>query len=245
MLRPISLSFTGIACKRLTLCERGVCIKTIIKGLSVLLVLFVLSSCAGKQEVPTEITETTTFVDDTEYFLPVDEYSSERTEVITHVVIHFMSAIVNHPDEPYNMEHIRNNFLEYNFSAHYVIDREGIVYPFIPEARNAWHAGKGTWKEFTDNMNSRSIGIELLGIGKYEEMKQYITKSDYNKIDPADIGFTDEQYASLDLLLNDIFARNPGIGKDRDHVIGHNEYSPRKTDPGALFDWSRLTFVND
>ena len=154
-----------------------------------------------------------------------------------------MSAIVNHPEAPYNMENIRNIFFESNSSTHYVIDREGTVYACIPEARNAWHAGKGTWMEFTDNMNSRSIGIEMLGIGTYDEMQQYITKPDYKKIDPCDIGFTNEQYESLDTLLNDIFTRNPGIAKDRNHVIGHCEYSSRKTDPGSLFEWSRLTSI--
>lgn len=204
------------------------------------------ASCAGNSGVPPKVVETTqtpTTADNIEYFLPVDEYSSERTEKITHVVLHFMSAIVNHPKDPYNMENIRNIFFESNSSTHYVIDRKGTVYACIPESRNAWHAGKGTWMEFTDNMNSRSIGIEMLAIGTYDEMQHYITKTDYKKIDSTFIGFTNEQYASLDTLLSDIFIRNPGIVKDRNHVIGHAEYSPRKTDPGILFNWNNLTSI--
>ena len=213
--------------------------------------ILLLSSCTENSNDPTKVLETTEvlgtteLVDDTDYFLPVEDYSSVRTEVITHVVIHFMSAVVSQPEDPYNITTIKNIFLDNNISTHYLIDREGVVYPCIPEARNAWHAGKGTWKEFTDNMNSRSIGIELLGIGTYEEMKEYILKPDYKKIDSAFIGFTQAQYDALDNLLTDIFARNPNIVQDRDHVIGHSEYSPWKTDPGSLFDWEKLSFVND
>ena len=30
------------------------------------------------------------------------------------------------------------------------------------------------------------------------------------------------------------------IPLDRQHVIGHEEYNPKKNDPGELFDWSRI-----
>ncbi len=229
----------------LGLSKGGASIKIIIKIIATVLVFFLLTSCTGKTNEFTETSEIKASEDDIDYFLPVEEYSSERTEAITHVVIHFMSAVVSHPDDPYNINYIRSIFIENNISTHYLIDRKGLVYVCIPEARNAWHAGKGTWKEFTDNMNSRSIGIELLGIGTYDEMKDYITKTDYKKIDSDSIGFTQAQYDSLNNLLNDIFVRNPKIIPDRNHVIGHCEYSPQRSDPGTLFDWSKLTFAAD
>lgn len=218
-------------------------IKILVKTIAAVLTFFLLTSCAGKSNNPAESSETKASADEIDYFLPVEEYSSVRTEAITHILIHFMSAAVTHPEDPYNMAYIRGVFSENNTSAHYLIDRNGFVYACIPEARNAWHAGKGTWGEFKDNMNSRSIGIELMGIGTYEEMKGYILKPDYKKIDPGSIGFTQAQYVSLNELLNDIFARNPKIIADRNHVIGHCEYNPRRTDPGSLFDWSKLTFT--
>ncbi len=205
---------------------------------------FLLTSCAGKSNESAKTSETKVTADDIDYFLSVEEYSSVRTEAITHILIHFMSAAVTHPEDPYNMVYIRNVFTESNTSAHYLIDRSGLVYACIPEARNAWHAGKGTWGEFKDNMNSRSIGIELMGIGTYEEMKVYILEPDYKKIDPGFIGFTQAQYDSLNKLLKDIFARNPKIIADRNHVIGHCEYNSRRTDPGSLFDWSKLSFAD-
>ena len=39
--------------------------------------------------------------------------------------------------------------------------------------------------------------------------------------------------------MEDICSRY-GIPMDRQHVIGHEEYSSHKTDPGQLFDWSKL-----
>lgn len=82
-----------------------------------------------------------------------------------------------------------------------------------------------------------------MAIGTEKEMSTMLSSSAYKKINPENIGYTDAQYKSLKLLLNDILKRNPGIEKNRIHIIGHDEYAPgRKTDPGSLFDWSRLGF---
>jgi len=27
---------------------------------------------------------------------------------------------------------------------------------------------------------------------------------------------------------------------DREHIIGHEAYSPQKADPGEMFDWNKL-----
>ena len=53
------------------------------------------------------------------------------------------------------------------------------------------------------------------------------------------IGFTDAQYDALSVLVEDICSRYQ-IPMDRAHIIGHEEYSPQKQDPGQLFDWSRI-----
>src|SRR3954454_2790691 len=49
-------------------------------------------------------------------------------------------------------------------SAHYTIDEDGTVYAHVPEARRAWHAGVSHWAG-VDNINSRSLGIELVNPG--------------------------------------------------------------------------------
>lgn len=158
------------------------------------------------------------------------------------VMLHFCSAVVNHPDDPYNMEYVRQTFIDADVSIHYIIDREGIVHCYIPEDRTAWHAGPGTWKDdksFTNTMNLYAIGIELVGIGSYEDMKGYMEKWQYDALPEEWIGYTDEQYTALKDLLEDISQRN-NIPLDREHIIGHEEYNPKKTDPGELFDWDRI-----
>lgn len=179
----------------------------------------------------------------TDDLLPVEEYSDPREEDVTHIVVHFMSAVRDHRENPYDWAAVRQTLVDGGVSAHYAIGRDGTIYRLIPEDRVAWHAGKGSWQgdeRYTDRMNRYSIGIELLGIGTEEEMAAYLTPEEYAQIPQELRGFTDEQYASLQALIDDIRRRHPGIAYDRDHILGHDEYAPRKSDPGALFDWSRL-----
>ena len=179
----------------------------------------------------------------TEYYLgEILDYSWEQTAKPEFVMIHFCSAVVNHPDNPYNHEDVRQTFIDAGVSIHYIIDREGEIFCYIPEDRSAWHAGRGTWNNdeaYTNKMNVYSIGIELMGIGTQEEMSIYMTKANYNKLKREWIGFTDAQYDSLKDLVADICQRND-IPLDRNHVIGHDQYNPKKNDPGDLFDWSRI-----
>jgi len=76
-------------------------------------------------------------------------------------------------------------------------------------------------------------------MGSMSDMAPYLTKSEYKALDQSLMGFTDAQYDALKLLVADICRRN-NIPLDRQHVIGHEEYNPRKNDPGELFDWSRI-----
>lgn len=177
-----------------------------------------------------------------DYLLPQDDFSRPRTEKAELVMIHFTSAVVVSRDDPYNMETVRSIFEDYQLSVHYIIDRDGVVRCYVPEDRIAWHAGKGTWngdEKYTDKLNEYAIGIELVAIGSQGDMAQYLTAEEYDRLDDSLKGFTDAQYASLGKLVKDICSRND-IPFDREHVIGHEEYSPAKTDPGELFDWERL-----
>lgn len=170
------------------------------------------------------------------------DFSWEQEFPPEYVMIHFCSAVVNHRDDPFNMEYVRQTFIDADVSIHYILDRDGTIYCYVPEDRSAWHAGKGTWlgdEKYTNKMNLYSIGIEVVGIGSQEDMSIYLSKAAYNALPAEYKGFTEAQYTSLKLLVEDICKRN-GIALDRDHVIGHQEYSPKKNDPGQLFDWSRI-----
>ncbi len=173
---------------------------------------------------------------------PLDDFSWEREYAPEIIMVHFTSAVVEHPDDPYNMSYVRQTFVDYELSIHYIIDRDGTVYSYIPEDRVAWHAGKGEYEgeeRYVNAMNKYAIGIELLGIGSQRDMAAYLTPDEYASLDTSLIGFTDKQYTSLRELVVDISERN-GIPLDREHIIGHSDYSKTRTDPGELFEFDRV-----
>lgn len=105
-------------------------------------------------------------------------------------------------------------------SAHYLIAETGRVIALVPEAMRAWHAGAGAWGA-VDDVNSRSIGIELANTGTAP--------------------FPDPQMRALIALLADLRGRWP-IPPER--VIGHSDMAPgRKQDPGPRFDWRRVALA--
>jgi N-acetyl-anhydromuramyl-L-alanine amidase AmpD len=173
--------------------------------------------------------------------------SKIRTKQVTHVLIHFISNAAIKPQHPYHVQEIYRIFVNSGTSSHYMIARDGTIYLLVDENQVAFHAGKGELPglpAYKNKMNEYSIGIELLGIGTRNEMLPMMSESTYHLISSKNIGYTDAQYHSLNILLNKIFKHHPSIKKDRKHIIGHDEYAPnRKTDPGKLFDWSRLWFI--
>ena len=174
--------------------------------------------------------------------MPLSEYSWERKYVPEFVMIHFTSAVVEHRDDPYNEDHLRALFTENEVSTHYLIDREGTVHCYVPEDRVAWHAGAGEWlgdPRYTNTMNEYAIGIELAAIGSETDMEKYLPDGAYETLDSVLIGFTDAQYTALTGLVADLCTRY-SIPADREHIIGHDDYSTEKHDPGELFDWSRI-----
>jgi AmpD protein len=100
-------------------------------------------------------------------------------------------------------------------SAHFLIAREGQLVQFVGCAERAWHAGESVF-EGRARCNDFSIGVELEGTDT--------------------LAFTDAQYEVLARLARALFAAYPLRA-----VRGHSDVSgPRKTDPGAAFDWQRF-----
>ena len=219
--------------------------------------LMILCACGGSSPAtdPTTMSETSPAPTDApaapvyvyenaleDYLLPLENFSSERTSDPEFVMSHFTSAVVNHRDDPYNIQYVREIFVDYGVSVHYIIERDGTVRCYIPEDRVAWHAGKGEFAndpKYTNKMNQYAIGIEVLAIGSQEDMSIYLTEKEYQGLDDAFKGYTQAQYDALQLLVADLCSRYD-IPMDRSHVIGHEEYSASKTDPGELFDWGKI-----
>jgi N-acetylmuramoyl-L-alanine amidase len=61
---------------------------------------------------------------------------------------------------------------EYNDSAHLLIGRNGEIVQFVPFNLRARHAGGGRWYDVPGNMNSWSLGIELLNAADLDENDQ-------------------------------------------------------------------------
>jgi N-acetylmuramoyl-L-alanine amidase len=106
-------------------------------------------------------------------------------------------------------------------SCHYVALEDGGIVQMVPEAKRAWHAGAGRWKN-DDDINAASIGIEIVNRGH-----------DFDYPD-----FPDTQIAAVIALCRDIVSRN---AIHPTSVIAHSDMAPsRKIDPGEKFPWERL-----
>jgi AmpD protein len=105
-------------------------------------------------------------------------------------------------------------------SAHFLIARDGDLTQFVACAQRAWHAGESVF-EGRPRCNDFSLGIELEGTDT--------------------LAYTDAQYDVLARLGRTLFAAYPLRA-----VRGHSDVSaPRKTDPGAAFDWPRFARALD
>ncbi len=177
----------------------------------------------------------------TKYYLDLYELSMIREAPAEYVMLHFCSDVLNNRTYPYGMEAIRRTLIKNKASINYIVARNGEIYCYIPEQRVAFHAGKGSYgdEKYTDSMDEYSIGISLVAIGSKNDMKGYLSSSKYNSVSSSLIGFTDEQYEALSLLLKDI-AERWDIPLDREHIIGHSDYNSAKREPGELFDWERV-----
>lgn len=108
-------------------------------------------------------------------------------------------------------------------SCHYFVFENGHVLQLVPEARRAWHAGRGHWAREED-INSCSIGIEIAHPGH----------------DAADAlpPWPEVQINATLQLCRDICQRH-AIAPER--VLAHSDIAPgRKRDPGETFDWRRF-----
>lgn len=160
---------------------------------------------------------------------------------IRYIMLHAISDAAANPTTPFELARIEAIFRDNQVESHYVIDRAGQIYRFVPDNRMARHAGRGLWADdplLTNNMNRYAIGIELLGIGSSREMLPVIGSNSDALVRPEDRGFTEEQYAALNLLLDHLMGR---YAIPPENILTHQQYDPqRKWDPGELFQWEKL-----
>jgi N-acetylmuramoyl-L-alanine amidase len=118
--------------------------------------------------------------------------------------------------------------------GHYYVDRDGRAFRFVDDARIAHH---------TRGYNPRSIGIELVNLGRYprwaDSRHQAFTEA-----------YAADQMAALDALLARLRGQHPGLR----WIAGHEDLDrrlepasddpaillPRRRDPGPMFPWARV-----
>ncbi|AZE71076.1 1,6-anhydro-N-acetylmuramyl-L-alanine amidase [Pseudomonas synxantha] len=145
--------------------------------------------------------------------LVVHNISLPPAQFATGKVQEFFQNRLNISEHPYfeGIAHLR-------VSAHFLIERDGIVTQFVSCRERAWHAGVSCF-EGREVCNDFSLGIELEGTDE--------------------LPFTDAQYRSLIDLTRQLLTAYPKITQQR--ICGHSDIAPgRKTDPGPAFDWTRF-----
>lgn len=137
-------------------------------------------------------------------------FAANSNRSVNSVIVH--STFNNSGGDKYDIDLVIKQFSTYGVSAHYVIGRDGKIYQLVDEKDNSYHAGKSSLPDGTTNVNSCSIGIELMT--SYTESP------------------TEEQNKALLNLINNIKKRY-----SIKYVLRHSDIAPvRKTDPWN-FDW--------
>ncbi len=141
---------------------------------------------------------------------------NERLHPLDMLVLHYTGM----KDGPSALARMQED-KEPRVSAHYMVEEDGRVFALVPEDKRAWQAGRSWWQGDED-LNSRSIGIEIVNGGHDFGLPPF----------PA------VQVDAVIALCKDILARWP-IAPHR--VVAHSDIAPdRKEDPGERFPWKRL-----
>jgi len=157
--------------------------------------------------------------------LPKICYSPRHMTGVDGAVIHYISAVNIQPTDPFDVEAIRTIFINDGVSAHYLIDRDGLVMELVPLPLTSYHAGYSIMNS-RERCNDFAAGIELVGGEHFK--------------------YTPEQIASVKHLLAILMTE---YGFPVDNIQGHNEVraaynrahpdkpAPVKIDPGENFPW--------
>lgn len=144
-------------------------------------------------------------------------------------------------------------------SAHYIVGRDGETRRLVRERDRAWHAGQSAWNG-RDQVNQRSIGIEMVNFGWGDALEQgRLRRVDEDGLvqlaeappapavvddRPATAGYRWAAYPEPQLLavLELVVAILKRTAIDPTQVVGHEHIAPgRKRDPGPAFPWPRVT----
>ena len=126
-------------------------------------------------------------------------------------------------DRKYDWRYCKEIFELYGVSAHYLIDREGVIRQLVPDLNVAYHAGASRMPDddARTEVNQFSIGIELIASHRDDDpdVRAGLT--------PA---YTEAQYHSLYLLMLDLCSKYRIPVKN---VVGHDQIARAQERSGA------------
>jgi len=193
---------------------------------------FVVRTQDSKQEI-IEVVETDEIIDETvptepeitkppvtKRFIEVGYQLPTDPRLIDTIIIH--STYNVYGEDAHNIEGVVQEYEDREVAAHYVIDREGIIYQLAPDEAIAYHAGLSQMPDGRKNVNNFSIGVEVI-----------YTKNE----NPTSV-----QYQSLIFLIKRLKEK---YSIDSNNILGHQDIvyqqqsETRKNDPWN-FDWQKL-----
>jgi hypothetical protein len=117
--------------------------------------------------------------------------------------------------DPFDVDGLIKEYESYGVSAHYLINRVGIIYRLVEEKNIAYHAGTSRLPDGRTNVNEVSIGIELMNTKKGD--------------------FTGKQYGALQSLIDYLKGKY-----EIKYVLGHDQIAPGRKDDPWNFDWKKI-----
>lgn len=160
---------------------------------------------------------------------PARDFNERNGEPVRQVILHYTAA-------PFASS--LRTLTQDGVSAHYLLpdpDEPGYrtagydelrAFRLVDEDKRAWHAGVSHWGR-RDNLNSRSIGIEIVNLARDDGGVFTF---------PA---YCAEQIDVLIALVRDILGRYRQVGPA--DILGHSDVAyARKSDPGPQLPWRHL-----
>ena len=152
-------------------------------------------------------------------YSPNRSKNSRLKNTIKFVIIHYTGM----QSEIESIKRLKNPNTK--VSCHYLINRNGIVTQMVKDKFIAWHAGKSKWKKI-NNLNNRSIGIELVNKGH-------------------ELGYQNFSNKQIKSLINLCLKLKKKYSIKKENFLGHSDVAPlRKSDPGEKFPWKKLSKFN-
>jgi len=168
------------------------------------------------QQPKEKVTEEKTSLQDIKIIdrLMTGGFSVPKNERVIDTIVLHSSYDLNGTDL-YSVEGIVKEYEDYGVSAHYLVDRKGVVYRLVEDKNIAYHAGVSKMPDNRKNVNDFSLGIEMMNTEEGQ--------------------FTNAQYDTVKKLITMLKKKYPIKS-----VVGHNDIAPeRKTDPWN-FNWKKL-----